>query len=93
TLLEMMMMWPFWCMSVFRMPRPCSFEVTVTCEDGGYIAECEKIGLVTEADTYESLIERAWEIAPEMAELNGFSFAPGDMSLTFRQTQEQPQPA
>jgi len=44
----------------------------VVFEDGWYTAFCEGTGIVTEADTYEGLIERANLIAPEIAELNGF---------------------
>jgi enoyl-CoA hydratase/carnithine racemase len=56
------------------------FLVEVTPEDGGYVAECAEIGLVTEADSYEELIERACAVAPEVAEMNGFS---GGFSLVF----------
>ncbi|MDR3157415.1 MAG: DUF1902 domain-containing protein [Zoogloeaceae bacterium] len=91
--------WLRWYFSSFLMPflrvfqipamqtQPDSFQVDVSFEDGGYIAECEAIGLVTEADTYEELLERAWEIAPEIAELNGIT---GAFSLVFCQTQRQP---
>jgi hypothetical protein len=77
-------------------PRPmaCSaqdacercFVVQVTFSDGFYIAECEAIGLVTEEKTYEALVKRAWEIAPEIAEMNGIH---EPLVLSFQQTQRQ----
>lgn len=48
--------------------------VTVTVEDGVWTAECDALGLVTESDSYEGLVSKAIEIAPEMAGLNGFEF-------------------
>ena len=47
-----------------------TFIVNVSVYDGIWTAECDALGLVTEADSYEQLIKRALEIAPELAELN-----------------------
>jgi hypothetical protein len=33
------------------------------------------LGLVTEANCYEQLIEREWEVAPELIELNAIDVA------------------
>jgi Domain of unknown function (DUF1902) len=55
--------------------------VIVSVLDGVWTAECDAIGLVTEADTYEALTERARDIAPELAELN--NFASGSIRLRF----------
>ncbi len=49
-----------------------AFMVTVSVCDGIWTAECDALGLVTEAETYEGLTDRALQIAPELAELNGF---------------------
>jgi predicted DNA-binding ribbon-helix-helix protein len=46
------------------------FIVSVSVCDGVWTAECDALGLVTEADSYEALTQRAWEIAPELAALN-----------------------
>lgn len=48
------------------------FVVIVLVCDGIWTAECDALGLVTEAETYEALTERARQIAPELAELNNF---------------------
>jgi hypothetical protein len=40
---------------------------------------------VTEADSYEQLIERAWEVAPDLIELNAIDVA-GDIRLQFTHT-------
>jgi hypothetical protein len=49
-----------------------AFTVTVSVCDRIWTAECDALGLVTEAESYEELIERARQIAPELAELNNF---------------------
>lgn len=65
---------------IIAFPRE-SFAVEVTHADGMWIAECDALGLVTEAKTYGELTARAWEIAPELAELNGFDIAPNPPEL------------
>lgn len=49
-----------------------AFMVDVSVCDGIWTVECDALGLVTEAESYEELIERARQIAPELAELNNF---------------------
>ena len=44
--------------------------VNVSVCEGIWTAECNALGLVTEAQSYEELTRRALEIAPELAELN-----------------------
>ena len=61
--------------------------VEVTHEDGIWTAECDALGLVTEADTYDDLTNHAWEIAPELAELNGLDIDPEHLRLKFQQTE------
>jgi hypothetical protein len=58
-------------------------EVTHDEETGYWIAECDELGVVTEALTYEELTARVWQIAPEMALANGFNAAPKTMCLRF----------
>ncbi|MGB5834362.1 MAG: DUF1902 domain-containing protein [Thiohalocapsa sp.] len=50
---------------------PPLFTVGVSQCDGIWTAECAALGLVTEADSLEALQARVWEIAPELADLNG----------------------
>ncbi len=61
-----------------------AFVVEVTESEGVWTAECDPLGLVTEADSYEALTERAWAIAPELAELNGFDVDPESLRLRFQ---------
>ena len=70
-------------------PFPLTFTVTVIRdpEDGMWIAECDEIGLVTEAGTYEKLTHRVWEIAPEIAVANGFAVTEAAMRLNFQHTE------
>ncbi len=44
--------------------------VNVSLYERIWTAECDALGLVTEAQSYEELTRRALEIAPELAELN-----------------------
>ena len=56
----------------FSLPNFTEKQLTVNvseCE-GIWTAECNALGLVTEAQSYEELTRRALEIAPELAELN-----------------------
>ncbi|MDC9606868.1 DUF1902 domain-containing protein [Xenorhabdus griffiniae] len=56
-----------------------AFVVNVIHDDM-WVAECDELGLVTEAKTYDELTEKVWEIAPELYEINGL----GDHSEVFR---------
>jgi hypothetical protein len=49
------------------------FDVNLYCDPPGdlWIAECDTLSVATEAPTLDALIKRVWEIAPEIAELNG----------------------
>lgn len=66
------------------------FVVNVTHEEGMWIAECDELGLVTEAESYEALTVRAWEAAPELVELNGLPVEPGDLRLLFQHCESFP---
>lgn len=59
------------------------FDVNVTVDNGIWTAECDELGLVTEAVSYENLTERAFEIAPELAELNNIPLDDDIISLRF----------
>jgi len=60
-----------------------AFIVNVSVCDGIWTAECDALGLVTEADSYDALTDRAWEIAPELAELNAVGVEPENIRLLF----------
>ena len=72
------------------MNAPHTFTVSVDVCDGIWTAECDELGLVTEAASFEALTARAWEITPELAELNGLEVAPGSMRLRFEHVEDQP---
>ena len=55
----------------FKAQREKELLVNVSVSEGIWTAECDELGLVTEAENYEMLMQRALEIAPELAELNG----------------------
>ena len=59
------------------------FDVNVFVCDGIWTAECDALGLVTEAESYEELTGRALEIAPELAELNNVGIGHDDLRLRF----------
>ena len=59
------------------------FIVNVSVCDGVWTAECDTLGLVTESESYEQLIKRALEIAPELAELNAIQINPEAIKLRF----------
>jgi hypothetical protein len=58
--------------------------VDVIQTDGVWTAVCDELGLVTEADDLETLEERVWELAPELAELNGLDIDAGDLRIHFQ---------
>jgi hypothetical protein len=59
------------------------FNVIVTFNEGYYIADCEEIGLATEAKTFDELVARAREVGPDIAEANGIHITADDLSFTF----------
>lgn len=62
-----------------------AFIVLVSRSDNVWVAECETLGLVTEADSYEELIER--DVTPELVELNGIDVDVDSIRLNFLQEQ------
>ena len=73
--------------SVVNFSRPFDVNVCHDQEVNMWVAECDALGLVTEARTYEELTERVWEIAPELYELNCRGGNPARISLSFNQEQ------
>jgi len=70
--------------------KPVTFDVEVThaiAQDEAdrtmWVAVCDGLHVVTEAETYEGLVHRVWEIAPEMAQENGLNVAPDELRLRF----------
>lgn len=59
-------------------------DVEVTHGDGMFTAECDVLHLVTEADTFEALTERVWELAPDMIEANELGIDPDSLRLNFK---------
>ena len=59
-----------------------SFDVNLYLDPDGdmWIAESDALPLATEAETLDRLLTRVWEIAPEIAELNGHA---GALNLRF----------
>lgn len=55
-------------------PNTFTVEVIYDPESSMWVADCEALRIVTEAPSYEALIERVWEVAPEIAALNGVQF-------------------
>lgn len=74
-------------MSALPMSSVRFFDVSVSVHNGIWTAVCDALGLVTEADSYEALTERAWEIVPELSELNDIGVDASSIRLRF--TQEQ----
>jgi hypothetical protein len=58
----------------FKREVPFVAEVIFDAECGMWVATCEELNVTTEALSYEELTARVWEIAPEIAELNGIAF-------------------
>lgn len=67
------------------------FTVNVTHTGSVWVAECDELGLVTEADTFDALTERAWQIAPELAAENGLGVNAAGMHLLFQHEQSAPE--
>ncbi len=64
-------------------PKPVTIDVKVIFDDGWYVAECDGLHIVTEADSFDALMARVWEIAPEMAQENGLNIAAHALRLRF----------
>ncbi|ENY3730730.1 TPA: DUF1902 domain-containing protein [Enterobacter cloacae] len=73
--------------AVVMFSRPFDVNVCHDHEDNVWVAQCDALGLVTEAATYEELTERVWEIAPQLYVMNGLGSNPARISLSFNQEQ------
>jgi hypothetical protein len=56
-----------------------------------WVAECDALHLVTEAETYEGLVRRVWEVMPDLIEVNGLSIAASDVRLRFSHIEGVPE--
>lgn len=63
--------------------KPFIVEVTFDAECRMFVAACDELHLCTEAPSFETLTERVWEIAPDMAQENGLHIAPQNLRLRF----------
>ncbi|MDD2722564.1 MAG: DUF1902 domain-containing protein [Methylovulum sp.] len=68
-------------------PSDNVFVVDVSVLDGIWMAECDSLGLVTEAEGYDDLIARVWQIAPELTELNNLGVDADNLRLRFSHEQ------
>ncbi|PPD40412.1 MAG: hypothetical protein CTY16_17465 [Methylobacter sp.] len=68
-------------------PTETIFVVEVSVLDGIWTAECDPLGLVTEAESYDDLLERVWQIAPELAQLNNVGVDAEHLRLRFSHEQ------
>ena len=48
-----------------------------------WVAECDGLHIVTEAPTYDALIDRVWELVPDMIEANNLGIPPEAVRLRF----------
>jgi hypothetical protein len=64
---------------------PVTFNVNVIhdTEDGMWVASCDELYLSTEAISFEALVDRVWEVAPDCIEANGFDIDPQALRLHF----------
>ncbi|MDR0781654.1 MAG: DUF1902 domain-containing protein [Pseudomonadales bacterium] len=76
--------------SIFSKPKPVTFDVEVThaiAQDADdrtmWVAECDALHLVTEAESFEALVARVWEIAPEIAQESGLNIPAAALRLRF----------
>lgn len=56
-----------------RIP-PFVAEVVFDAESGMWVASCDELCVATEAPSYEAVVSRFWQVAPEIAASNGVSF-------------------
>lgn len=64
--------------------------VQVSHIDGVWIAECDDLGLVTEADDYEEMVENCWSLVPDLVELNDIGVESDSVRLKFSHVEEVP---
>jgi Domain of unknown function (DUF1902) len=69
--------------NVIPFPSPVAVKVIHDPDDGMWIAECDALHLVTEAPSFDALVARVQEVAPECIEANSFPILPGALRLRF----------
>jgi hypothetical protein len=79
-------------LTVIMFSRFFDVDVYYDHKDNVWIAQCDALGLVTEAATYEELTGRVWEIAPELYGMNGFTNNPSQIGLSFILNWENEEP-
>ncbi|WP_247602596.1 DUF1902 domain-containing protein [Providencia rettgeri] len=70
-----------------RLDRYSPPFVVRVIHDGVWIGECDDLGLVTEANSYDELTDRVWEIAPELYAENGLGDSTDGIRIKFIQEQ------
>lgn len=70
-------------LAVIMFSRSFDVDVCHDHEDKVWVAQCDALGLVTEAATHEELTGRVWEIAPELYGMNSFTNNPSQIGLSF----------
>jgi hypothetical protein len=79
------------CMSnVIHFPSTVVVTVIHDPEDGMWIAECDVLHLVTEAPSFDALVARVKEVAPDCIECNAFPINPAALRLRFEFEQDMP---
>lgn len=73
--------------SIIKFPKSFNVNVCRDADEGVWVAECEDLGLVTEAPTYEELTQRVWDIAPDLYRMNGLGENPEHLRLSFNHQQ------
>jgi hypothetical protein len=69
--------------NVISFPSTVAVKVIHDPEDGMWIAECDALHLVTEAPSFDALVARVQEVAPECIEANAFPFPLASLRLRF----------
>lgn len=63
-----------------------AFQVEVTQDGDLWIAECDALGIVTEAESFEELESNTWGLVPDLVALNQVDINPDDVRLSFTHT-------
>lgn len=66
-----------------RLNPPLVVNVVHDKESGMWVGSCDALFLATEAETFESLQERVWDVVPDCVSVNGFPFDSDNLHLKF----------
>lgn len=72
-----------WRLLTGKRSKPFVVKVVYDTEPRVFVAECAALAFVTEAPTFDAIVERVWAIAPEMAQENGRHISPQKLRLRF----------